>query len=35
MLPRTLLILPFIEAPTARQGFAENVFKNCLPRWTQ
>ena len=31
MLPRTLLILPFMEAPTAGQGFGENVW-NCLLR---
>ena len=34
MSPRTLLILPFMEAPAARQGFEENVL-NCLPRQTQ
>ena len=25
MLPRTILLLPFIEAPAACQGFGENV----------
>lgn len=30
MLPRTILILPFIAAPAACQGFGENVSNYLL-----